>query len=298
MLSGPLKIPQKKSTAGTNLITHVLEIQEQEVQGTVHETLSVEFQRLWDLDSIGIRERDSVHENFLKNITFQDSRYIVGLPWKEHHRVLPLNYDNSLQRLNSQMRKLKKDPHLLEEYDLVIQEQLRDGVIEAVSDLEVPEMGRTHYLPHHAVVRRDAKTTKLRVVYDASSRADGKGPSLNDCLHVGPSLTQLLFDILLRFRCNRIALIADIEKAFLNIEVDERDRDCLRFLWVDDLQKEEPMIVVYRFCRVVFGVSSSPFLLSATLRHHLHTYIQEDPEFVKKAGVRRILCGRLQLGRR
>ena len=160
------------------------------------------------------------------------------------------------------MRKLKKHPHLLKEYDLVIQEQLRDGVIEAVSDLEVHEIGRTHYLPHRAVVGRAAKTTKLRVVYDTSLRVDGKGASLNDCLHVGPSLTQLLFDILLRFRCNRIALIAGIEKAFLNIEVDERDKDCLRFLWVDDLQKEEPMIVVYRFCRVVFGVSSSPFLLS------------------------------------
>ena len=60
VLSGPLKIRQKKSTAGTNLVTHVLEIQEQEVQGTVHETLSVEFQRLWDLDSIGIRERETV----------------------------------------------------------------------------------------------------------------------------------------------------------------------------------------------------------------------------------------------
>ena len=107
-----------------------------------------------------------------------------------------------------------------------------------------------------------------------------KGPSLNDCLHVGPSLTQLLFDILLHFRCNRIALISDIEKVFLNIEVDERGRDCLRFLWVV-LQKEEPMIVVSRFCRVVFGVSSSPFLLSATLRHHLQTYIQ-DQEFVNK----------------
>ena len=149
VLSGPLKIPQQKSTAGTNLVTHVLEIQEQEVQGTVHETLSVEFQRLWDLDSMGIRERDSVHEHFLKNIKFQDGRYTVGLPWKEDHKLVPLNYDNSLQRLNSQMRKLKKDPHLLKEYDLVIQKQLRDGVIEAVSDLEVPEIGRTHYLPHY-----------------------------------------------------------------------------------------------------------------------------------------------------
>ncbi|KAL9972204.1 hypothetical protein ACROYT_G018464 [Oculina patagonica] len=129
-----------------------------------------------------------------------------------------------------------------------------DGVIEAVTNLEVGGNDRTHYLPHHSVIRKDAKTTKVRVVYDASSRADGKGSSLNDCLHVGPSLTQLLFDILVCFRCNRIALIADIEKAFLNIEVDVKDRDSLRFLWMDDLDKEEPMVVVYRFCRVVFGV--------------------------------------------
>ncbi|XP_078384164.1 uncharacterized protein LOC144666642 [Oculina patagonica] len=282
VLSGPLKIPQRQLTTGTNLVTHVLEIQDQAVLETVQESPTVEFERLWDFDSIGIRERDSVHENFLKSIKFKDGRYIVGLPWKEHHKELPLNYGNSLQRLNTQIRRLKRVPELLREYDQVIREQERDGVIEAVTNLEVGENGRTHYLPHHAVIRRDAKTTKVRVVYDASSRADEKEPSLNDCLHVGPSLTQLLFDILVRFRCNRIALIADIEKAFLNIEVDVKDRDCLRFLWMDDLDKEEPMVVVYRFCRVVFGVSSSPFLLSATLRHHLKSYENEDAEFVRK----------------
>ena len=37
---------------------------------------------------------------------------------------------------------------------------------------------------HQAVIRRDAKTTKLRVVYDASSKGGKKGTSLNDCLHV------------------------------------------------------------------------------------------------------------------
>ena len=155
-------------------------------------------------------------------------------------------------------------------------------MIEAVNELEVVEDGSVHYLPHHAVVRRDAKTTKLRVVYDASSRANGRETSLNDCLHVGPSLTPLLFDILLRFRCNKVAMIADIEKAFLNVEVDARDRDCLRFLWVDDINKEEPSMVVFRFCRVVFGVNSSPFLLSATLRHHIESYMMGEPEFVKR----------------
>ena len=76
--------------------------------------------------------------------------------------------------------------------------------------------------------------------------------SVNDCLHVGPSLNPLLFNILLRFRENRIALVGDIEKAVLNVEVDEADRDSLRFLWVKDIDSEVHATVVYRFCRVVF----------------------------------------------
>ena len=64
-------------------------------------------------------------------------------------------------------------------------------------------------------------TTKLRVVYDASARASG--PSLNDCLHKGPKFNQLILDLLLRFRSYKIALTADIEKAFLMISVDDRD---------------------------------------------------------------------------
>ena len=107
------------------------------------------------------------------------------------------------------------------------------------------------------------------------------GTSLNDCLHVGPSLNPLLFDILLRFRENRVVLVGDIEKAFLNVGVDMKDRACLRFLWLanpPDLSK----IVVYRFCRVVFGLNTSAFLLNATLRHHISKFMAVDPELVKK----------------
>ena len=59
--------------------------------------------------------------------------------------------------------------------------------------------------------------------------------SLNDCLHTDPSLTPLFFYILLRFRENPVVLIGDIEKVFLNVEVDREDRDYLRFLWVKDV---------------------------------------------------------------
>ena len=41
-------------------------------------------------------------------------------------------------------------------------------------------------------------------------------------------------------------------------------------------------VVAYRFCRVVFGLNASPFLLNGTIRHHLATYAEVDPEFVKR----------------
>ena len=135
--------------------------------------------------------------------------------------------------MKGQIKRLKREPEVLEEYDSIIKDQLRSGVIERVAKLE--GACKVHYLPHQAVIRKDPETTKLRIVYDASAKEGKNGISLNDCLHTGPSLNPLLFGILVRFRENRVALVGDIEKAFLNISVDESDRDCLRFLWVDDV---------------------------------------------------------------
>ena len=67
-------------------------------------------------------------------------------------------------------------------------------------------------------------------------------------------------------------MTAGIEKAFLQAEVCEVDRDATRFLWIKNIQEPidvESDIECYRFRRVLLGASPSPFLLGATLRHHL-----------------------------
>ena len=237
------------------------------------------FRVLWDLETLGITESDGVYEEFVDNITFNRNRYSVKLPWKEGRDVLDSNFELSLSCMKGQVRKLRKEPEVLREYDPVIKEQLASGVIERVE--ESGKVDRAHYIPHLAVIRKEASTTKLRVVYDASAKSGKESASLNDCLHKGPSLTPLLFDILLRFRGKRVALIGNIEKAFLNIEVDKEDRHSLRFLWLDDASDPSSEIVVYRFCHVVFGLNASPFLLNATLRH-ISKFKNEDPEFVRR----------------
>ena len=126
------------------------------------------------------------------------------------------------------MRRLRQTPDVFTEYDSIIQKQLELGIVQLVSESDVGVVGQVHYLPHHAVVKRNKDTTKVRVVYDASARCGG--PSLNECLHAGPSFDQRILNILLRFRSYPVALIADIEKAFLMVSVAEEDRDALRFL--------------------------------------------------------------------
>ena len=67
-------------------------------------------------------------------------------------------------------------------------------------------------------------------------------------------------------------MIADIEKAFLNIAISPEHRDYLRFFWVDDIRSESPNIVTLRFARLVFGLTCSPAILNAVLHQHLTQY--------------------------
>ena len=279
VLSGPAHCPDQ-CTSFVNIITlHTLKV-DSDSQSPIEEGLEATLRQFWDLESLGVTGNDSTLENFEEKIVFKDSRYQVCLPWKETRPFLPDNYQLSQKRLCGLLYRLKQRPSVLSDYDATIRDQLAKGIVEQVhvSDHSIP--GETHYIPHHAVIRQDKQTTKLHVVYNASAKEDG--PSLNTCLYTEPKFGQNIMDIILRFRVHNVALATDIEKAFLIVSVDERDRDVLRFLWVNDVTKDDPEVTAFRFTRVMFGVSSSPFLLNATIRHHLKRHSSEFPEAVQK----------------
>ena len=103
-----------------------------------------ELQRMWDLETLGIKGGDDVHEELIGKIKFNGIKYSVKLPWKQGHERIPAYYANSLSWLKGQVKKPSKEPNVLKEYDKVIGEQLNSAVIEEVAVLERKEC--VHYL--------------------------------------------------------------------------------------------------------------------------------------------------------
>ena len=138
------------------------------------------------------------------------------------------------------------------EYDKIIKQYINDTTTYF-------DFRSVHYLPHRAVVRQNRDTTKVRIVFDASAHVDNE-PSLNDVLYSGPCMLLLLHDVLIRFRIGKIGILADVQQTFLQIEVEEKHWDFLRFIWFDNVLSKNPSYVLLDFARVVFGLTCSPFL--------------------------------------
>ena len=105
VLSGPVKIESKHTFASVNFVpTPVLKVGANSINSSPEQNVPVEsfdlkdnIPCLWDIESIGIRDsEESVYDSFIKNISFEEGRYTVQLPFKTHHQPLPDNYELSL----------------------------------------------------------------------------------------------------------------------------------------------------------------------------------------------------------
>jgi hypothetical protein len=145
-------------------------------------------------------------------------------------------------RLRGMLTKLRKSPVDLAKATKKIKQLIANGLIK---EADFNYEGLHTYLLHHLVYRTDKATTKIRPVFDGAARSK-YGPSPNDVLETGPNLNPDLLSVLMRFRMNRIAWIADIEKTFLNIALHPEDAEAVRFLLPRELEKPSSDFIAYK----------------------------------------------------
>jgi hypothetical protein len=234
------------------------------------------LRRFWDLENIGSMEnqdstpslKDSaLLQEFAASFCLEDQRRLVSFPRKENITV-PNNRHEAEKRFLSLEKKLEKNGHLKQIYQTQMLDHIRKEHVEvAPPEKDSREM---FYLSHHAVKKERLGTTKWRIVFDGSSH-ENNAPSLNDSLEMGPKLLLDVFAILLRFRLYPVALIGDISQAFLQLVLHRKHRDLTRFMWYRVILDQEGNYITtsdritFRFTILPFGLTCSPFLLSATL---------------------------------
>ena len=233
----------------------------------VIKTSTDDYEDLYRLEVLGVTDsvtdsvsdEGTVHQEFKEQLRKdKNGWYETGLIWKDNCSTLASNKSGSLGRLRNLLRNLQKDQKLFEMYDQVIQEQLAEGVVERVTE-EVNFDQQQFYLPQKAVIRENAESTKLRIVYDASARENSRSFSLNDCLETGSALQNLLWSVLIRTRFKPIALCGHLQKAFLQTRIKADNCDALSFHWIKE--RDPNQIETLRFKRLVFALAQSPFIL-------------------------------------
>jgi hypothetical protein len=251
-----------------------------------------EMHRLWttdfddlpktDNDALSLDDRRAAAMMRSSIRQLPDGHFEIGLPWKDDID-LPCNKAHAAVRLGHVRKRLERDPKLHAMYKEQVEEYISQGYAR-VADSEPTNstQKRTWYLPHHPVFN-EKKPDKVRVVFDGAARF--KGTSVNDHLLQGPDLTNNLAGVLMRFRLEPKALIADITAMFHQVKVPPQDQEALRFLWWTDGDLTQPP-QDYVMTRHVFGLRSSPscaaFALQETARQHKLKYPARIGEYVRR----------------
>ncbi|XP_034163934.2 uncharacterized protein LOC117598271 [Pangasianodon hypophthalmus] len=195
--------------------------------------------------------------------------WVAPLPFREPRQPLPNNKEQVVNRLTCLQRTLKRKPEMQQQYVAFMEKIFTNGHAEVAPPLR--EGDECWYLPTFGVYHPQ-KPNQIRVVFDSSARYSGV--SLNDVLLTGPDLNNSLVGVLLRFRKEKVAILADIQQMFHCFLVHDDHRNFLRFLWHkdNDVNKE---IIEYRMKVHVFGNRPSPAVAIYGLRRAIREGAQE-----------------------
>lgn len=274
VLSGVVEDTVSKGQMSRHLNCHTVTIDRIEDDGNAL------LKKFWELESEPVltdkilTEEERACEDLFTTTTKRDQsgRYVVKLPLKNKEPAS--SHGNSLDITHKRFLMLEKrlinNPSLKKEYSKVLDEYLSMGHMEVCVD---KDKSNAVYLPHHAVVRDDKITSKVRVVFDASCKGMN-GASLNGDLMVGPTLQPELRHLVMRWRCFPISICADIVKMYRQVRVADEDVDFQRILWRENRNDE---LRHFRLMRVTFGMSSAPYLAVRALQQLAYDEGSEFP---------------------
>ena len=206
----------------------------------------------------------------------ENRNWIAPLPFRKDRPRLENNLTQALQRARNLQRSLLKDTVKAQQFTDFMQKMLDNGHAEKAPNLRDDE--EFSFLPIFAVYH-PRKPGQARVVFDSS--AQFRGSSLNEVLLTGPDLTNSLLGVLLRFRQEPVAVVADVQQMFYCFYVNREHRNYLRFLWHDDNDLAKPL-VHYRMCVHVFGNSPSPAVATYGLRKAVNGADEDVIDYVER----------------
>ncbi|VDM77203.1 unnamed protein product [Strongylus vulgaris] len=162
-------------------------------------------------------------DDYRKTIKIREGTITAGFLFNENVGKLKDNFNVAFRRLQALHRTLQKDEKKFKIYNDTFQSYIKDGITE---DCDVHPTGVTSFYLPHRHVWTPGKITELRIVFDASSYGINE-LSLNDVIKVTLSLHH---EVLLLFRTYKNTMVADIQKAFLQIRLPKDPSRCYKIL--------------------------------------------------------------------
>ena len=244
-------------------------------------SLSDMLEEFWRTEEVGAKNSSSAEdqkcEELYSHTTFRDSlgRYVVRLPWKDPKKLakLPIgsSYFHAVRALKRLEANFANDAKLKVEYTKFMQEYLDLGhMTKAVSEEPSPSSDY-FFLPHHGVWKESSSSTKLRTVFNGSTKLSND-ESLNDLFHVGCNLLKSPVDMICRNRNFKIALSADIEKMYRQIMVHDDDKKYQAIIWRFNPQQK---MYVFLLNTVTYSLGPSLFLAIRSLIQLATDYKEE-----------------------
>ncbi|XP_055306475.1 uncharacterized protein LOC129570781 [Sitodiplosis mosellana] len=214
-------------------------------------------------------------EHYVKNTKRDDDgRLNVSMAFKnEKWPELGDSRKSALATLFQLEKRFEKNQELKKQYSAVVKESIESGHLVLVEN----PPNEAHYIPHHAVFK-ESTTTKLRSVYNASQKTSN-GKSLNEQLAVGKIVQPSIFELMLRWRESKIAIVADLEKMYKQIRLNEKQQHLQMILWRNSGTER---IKSYKMTTVTFGLKNSSFLAIRSL-HEIAKIIENKYPRAAKA---------------